>query len=214
MTEGTKYSDSYLLTSGTEPMSPLYDTPRKINVQTFYEIMETQNLSLLKVNPKAKVSEETLNDVWLDLLEYYYTNTNQSAFKRFFNTIKTVTQLEMELVSCHASFDMVKLGDERGYEILRHWKINSTDSEQIRSAILRRETKLELARRKLNDNGKDEKVNFYRIVASVEGALNRQMNLAEINLERWVAYLNDIKEKQEAQKQEQNKRKGKKWQGK
>ena len=118
----------------------------------------------------------------------------------------------MELVSCYAAFDMVKFGDQYGYEILNKWKINSTDFDRIKSAILRKETKLELARNRIKDNGKEEKVSFYKIVASVEGSLNRQMNLEEINLERWIAYLNDVKAKHEAQRQEQNKRK--KWQGK
>lgn len=197
--------------TGTEPL--LYDSPRKLNVQTFYEIMETENLELLKVNPNEEVSEQRLNDVWLDLLEFYYTNTNQLAFKKFSNNIKNIVSIEQELVACYAAVELIKLGDETGYEYLRKFKINDTDADKIRSAILRKETKLELTRSRMKDNGKQEKLSFYKIVSSVENALNRQMNLAEINLERWIAYLNDVKEKQEALKKQGNK-KGKKWQGK
>ena len=54
-----------------------------------------------------------------------------------------------------------------------------------------------------------ESVSFYKIVASVERNLNRQLNLKEINLERWVAYLGEIREKSEAEKKLVQKNKGK-----
>lgn len=211
MQEDTGFTGLSGKTSGTDKSFQLYDTPRKINVETFYEIMETQNLELLKVK-EQKVSQEKLSDVWFDLLEFYYSNTNQQSFKKFLQNIRTVVSIEQELVSCYAAFDMVKFGEDYGYEILRKCGIKTNDHQRIESAILRKETKLELARRRLKTDGKDEKVNFYKIVSSVEGALNRQLNLSEINLERWVAYLNDVKERNEQAKQQHNKRK--KWQGK
>jgi hypothetical protein len=176
--------------------------------------METGNLELLKVNPKEKAESQRLNDVWLDLLEYYYSNTNQTAFRKFFTTIKTVVRLEQELISCQAAYYLIGLGDESGYEILKRWGIESQDEDRIKSAILRKQTKLELARLRLKDDGKEERVSFYKIVSIVENSLGRQLNLIEINLERWVAYLNDVKEKNESLKKEHNKRKIKKWQGK
>ena len=62
-------------------LSQLYDTPRKISVERFYEIMETGNLDLLKVKPEDEVREKRLIDVWLDLQEYYYVNTNKVSFQ-------------------------------------------------------------------------------------------------------------------------------------
>jgi len=139
------------------------------------------------------------------LQEYYYSNTNKSAFKTFCNNIKNIILIEQELISCSAAFEMVKLGDESGFEILKKWKITTTDHQSIQSAILRKETKLELARNKLEQTGKDEKIGFYKIVSSVESSLNRQLNLGEINLERWVAYLNDVKERNETIRNQNNK---------
>ena len=209
-----KFLKFYRKPNGKDKSLQLYDTPKKIRVQTFYEIMETGNLELLKGNPQEKAKEENLNDVWLDLLEYFYSNTNQSAFKKFFSLIRLIGRLEQEVVSCYAAFQIVSLGDESGYDILKKWGIESKDHDRIKSGILRKETKLELARRKLKDNGKEEKISFYKIVSIVEDNLGRQLNLDEINLERWVAYLNDVKEKSKALKKQNNKRKSKQWQGK
>ena len=179
----------------------LYDTPRKLNVETFYRIMETGDLTLLQINPKEKVNPERLNDVWLDLQEYYYSNTNEQSFKKFKDNFKKVILIQNEITGCYAALRLIELGIDEGYETLKFFKIESDDMEQIRSAISRKETRLEFAKNKLDTNGKNEAVGFYKIVASVERNLNRQMVLAEINLERWVAYLDEIKQKNEAEKQ-------------
>jgi hypothetical protein len=207
----TKDSGIYRGINGMERQQQLYDTPRKINMETFYEIMSTGNLGLLKVNPDQKVSEQLLNDVWFDLQEYYYLNTNKLSFSRFKENFKKVSVLRGETVACKSALMLIEFGDEQGYEFLKNFGINSRDEKSIRSAILRRETKLELVINKLGDNSKKEAVSFYKTVAIVEGWLNRQLNLSEVNLERWVAYLNEIKIKSEAQ---QKQTRNKKWQGK
>jgi hypothetical protein len=169
--------------------------------------MATGNLELLKVNPKEKASPETLNDVWLDLQEYYYANTNKQSFNRFKNNFKRVVLLHNEITACYAGLRLVEFNREEGYEILKKFGISGKDEQAIKSAILRRETKLDLAKNKLGNNDKKEAVSFYKIVASVESGLNRQLNLQEINLERWVAYLNEIKDKNEAAKKQAHKKK-------
>lgn len=108
--------------------------------------------------------------------------------------------LQNEITACLAAFELVNLGDTDGYKTLQYFGINSEDFAAIKSAILRKETKLELAKNRLGNKEKNEAVSFFRIVASVERELNRQLNLKEISLERWIAYLQDIKQKNEAEK--------------
>jgi hypothetical protein len=164
----------------------------------------------LQINPKEKVNPEKLNDVWLDLQEYYYSNTNEQSFKKFKDNFRRVILIQNEITACYAALRLIELGFEDGFETLKHFKIESDDLEQIRSAISRKETRLEFAKNKLDTNGKNEAVSFYKILASVERGLNRQMVLSEINLERWVAYLDEIKQKNEAEKQAAERIKSKK----
>lgn len=222
MKEETKLSESFQEKVGTEQSLKLYDTPRKLNIETFYEIMETGNLELLIVNQPEKLNElqqlklnEKLTDIWLDLQEFYYSNTNKQSFNKFKHNFKQVILLQNEITGCNAGLKLVELGfPEKGFEILEYFKISYTDTKNIKSAILRKETKLEFAKNKLDKGDKKESVSFYKIVASVERNLNRQLNLKEINLERWVAYLGEIREKSEAEKKLVQKNKGKKkWQG-
>jgi hypothetical protein len=203
----TGYSNLVPPINGKGKLSQLYDTPRKINVEKFYEIMETGNLNLLKVNPEEKVGEERLIDVWLDLQEYYYSNTNKVSFQKFKGNFKKVVLLQNEITACYAGMKLVEFNMDKGHEILRRFGIKYTDIGDIKSAILRKETKLDFAKNKLSSNEKRETVGFYKIVASVESGLNRQLNLHEINLERWVAYLNEIKDKNELAKKQTRKNK-------
>lgn len=185
---------------------PLYDTPRKLNVETFYQIMETGDLELLIVPPKPenlnleKLSQR-LNDVWLDLQEYYYSNTNETSFKRFKDNFRKVILIQNEITGCYAALKLIELGLEEGYETLKFFGVNQEDIEGIRSAIGRKETKLDFAKNKLDTNDKKQAVGFFKIVASVERNLNRQLDLKEVSLERWVAYLDEIKQKNEAERQ-------------
>jgi len=199
---------------------PLYDTPGKLNVELFYRIMETRDLSLLLINTSQELNENEslklatrLNNVWMELQEFYYNGTNKQGFKKFKESLKRVIKLETELLACKAAFQLVELGDESGYEILQHFKISSQDPKKIRGAILRRETKLDFARgdleKKSASDDKKEALTFYKMVAGVERQLNRQLDIDKINLERWVAYIDDIRQKNEAEKQEVAKQKAK-----
>lgn len=205
--EDTKYISSDPLTNGAEKLSQLYDTPRKISVERFYEIMETGNLDLLKVKPEDEVREKRLIDVWLDLQEYYYVNTNKVSFQKFKDNFKRYVLLQNEITACNAALMLVDLNDETGFEILEYFGIRGKDEKEIRSAILRKETKLEFAKNRLSKGEKKDAIGFYKIVASVERGIGRQLNLAEVNLERWVAYLDEIKTKNELEKQRVHKNK-------
>lgn len=219
--EEHQLSGSYQKENTTETTLNLYDIPSKINVETFYRIMETGDLTLLMVNQsqfqnlnsdQQESANEKLNDVWLDLQEYYYSHTSKQSFEKFKYNLKKVVQLQNEITTCEAALQLVVLGFDEHFETLIQFGITATDIDQIKSAISRKETKLEFAKNKLEKGGEKESAGFYKLVANVERALNRQLDLREINLERWVAYLQDIKERNEQQKQEINNSKRKrKW---
>jgi hypothetical protein len=217
-----KSSDSFQQSSTKVQTLSLYDTPKKLQVELFYEIMETRELKLLMVNPKEELSEKQnqelslrLIDVWFDLQEFYYSHTNKQSFDRFKDSLRRVIQLENEITTCIAALELVKLesADESIFEVLKKFGINTQDAGKIHKAILRKKTKLEFAKNKLDnkssDTDKKEVASFYKLLAGVERQLNRQLNIQEINLERWVAYLEDIREKSEAEKKAASKTKSK-----
>lgn len=188
----------------------LYDTPQKINVETFYKISKTGNLELLKVNPDDQVSEEALNDVWLDLQEYYFSKTNKNTYELFKRNMKSVVGMQSEIIACYAALKLVELCDERGLEILPKLGIKHNDIEKIKSAINRKQTNLNFAKTKLERvQQKDADVSFYKLLASVSRRLGREINPAEYHLERWVELLSDLHDKEEAEQKLYNDKKRK-----
>lgn len=152
------------------------------------------------IDQEKEINVNLLNDVWLELQDYYYSNTNAQSFNKFKRNLNTKTKYEAEITACKAGLGLVEMGVEDGYEILKEFKINATDEKAIKAAILRKETMLDFAKNKLNVGGKKEAIRFYKSVSAVEAVLNRQLNISEINLERWIEYVEQVKEKNEIAK--------------
>jgi hypothetical protein len=196
--EDTKSLDLSQVESIQELQLNLYDTPRKLNVETFYEIMATGNVQLLKVNPKEEINPEILSELWIEFQEYYYSQLNNTSWKKFIRNLRKVRALEAQLIGCYAAFNLVKLGVDYGYEKLNNFGIRQRDEKGIESSILRKETNLEFAKnkllktsqRKVNEENKKESSEFYRYVGFVEDALKRSIITDGMNLEKWMtAYL-------------------------
>lgn len=102
---------------------------------------------------------------------------------------------------------MIQLFDQRGYEHLKSFGIRSENIEGIKSAILGKETKLELAENKLKKNDEKEVFKFYRILVSVKNATKRDIDIDKTCLAEWVETLNGISEHNKAESEAINKQK-------
>ena len=185
----------------------LYDTADEINIRTFYKIMETGNLLLL-AKDQAQVKEsdkEILNEVWLNLLDFYYGSTNKQSWENFLRNYRNVIKIQNEIIGSSAALELCKLFDQRGYEHLKKFGINSEDSDRIQSAISMKQTKLELAENKLQSNNEKESFSFYKTLASVEYSVKRSIDIDKTSLAQWVAIITDLSERNKAEAQAYNK---------
>ncbi len=151
---------------------------------------------------------EQLNAVWLDLLDFYYRSTNKQSWENFLRNLKATVKIKNEIISCTAAFELFKLNDNRGLEYLKHFGIKSTGEDGIKAAILAKETKLELAENKLTNQGSKETFKFYKVLASVQFQLKRNID-TEISLAEWVEILTDLAERNRAEQEARNSNKNK-----
>jgi hypothetical protein len=91
--------------------------------------------------------------------------------------------------------------DDRGYEHLKLFGIDSQDKDRIRSAILAKETNLEFAENRLKKKDEKESFKFYKLLASVQYSLKRNINTEKTSLAEWVEILNDLSERNKAEKE-------------
>lgn len=153
-------------------------------------------------------NHEQLNSIWLDLLDFYYRSTNKQSWENFLRNLKATVKIKNEIISCTAAFELMKLNDDRGLKYLKQFGIRSETEEGVKAAILAKETKLELAENKLTNQGSKESFKFYRMLASVQFRLKRNID-NEISLAEWVEILVDLHERDKAEAEAYNKHKNK-----
>lgn len=154
-----------------------------------------------------KSDEKRVNEIWLDLLDFYYRSTNKAEWIKFLNNLKRVARLKKEITGCKSAFELIGLMDESGYDYLKSFGIDSTDKERIRSSILAKETNLEFAELKMIQNDKKEAFNMYRILAGLKISHNISMDVENTCLAEWVEILRGISEKNKAETEAYNKTK-------
>lgn len=153
-------------------------------------------------------NHEHLNAIWLDLLDFYYRSTNRQSWENFLSNLKATVKIKNEIISCTAAFELYRLNDDRGIEYLKKFGVKSTNDDGIKAAILAKETKLELAENKLTNQGSKESFKFYRMLASVQFQLKRNID-TEISLAEWVEILADLSARNKAEQEMNNKNKSK-----
>ncbi len=183
--------------------SSLYATPSQLNVQTFFQIMETNNLNLLRRPRKKplKLKKVNLNDVWYDLLDYFYSNTNKQSWEEFMDYMKDRLSVSNEILLAEASISLIALGDEEGIKLLKSMNIPTSSIKAIKGAINRKKTAIELMDAKRHKTEKKDAVRFESLLASVEMQIGYQLKPEEITLARWVGLINTLRIKQEAEKE-------------
>lgn len=183
--------------------SSLYATPSQLNVQTFFQIMETSDLSLLRRPRKKplKLKQINLNDVWYDLLDYYYSNTNKKSWEDFVGYINDRLSVSNEILLAEASINLIALGDEEGIKVLKSIDMPTSSIKAMKAAINRKKTAIELMDAKRHKSDKGEAVKFESLLASIELQLGYQLRPDELTLARWVGLINTLRIKHEAEKE-------------
>lgn len=154
-----------------------------------------------------KQHEKQINEIWLDLLDFYYRSTNKSEWIKFLTNLKKVEKIKNEITGCKAALGMIELMDDRGFAYLKSFGVNSQEPDIIKSAILNKETALEFAENRLIKNDKHEAFRFYKVLASVQYSLKRNIDVENTCLAEWVEILNDLSERNKAEQEAYNKTK-------
>ena len=195
----------------------LYDTPEKLSVRLFFEIMKTRNLELLKESQNQKVPLKVLSDIWMDLEEYYYSETGNKSWKSFKSNLSEILELENQITGAKASFvklnlaldrlsitdtsnaaeyDKVKDIIESAYADLEYFEVESKDVKLISSEIKAKETHLNILRKKEEDkakkrnkSNKSESFNYHKLIAQVNVKLSYQIDVDNTSLAQWIGII-------------------------
>jgi hypothetical protein len=170
--------------------------------------METGNLDLLLKDKSKKVRHHSLEDIWSDLLDYYYSATNIRTWSKFKYDLKSKLTIESQMLTINACLKLIEYGNEKALTILKDMNVDTSSIKSIYSALNRKKTKLEILNARNDDRQKKEAINFSKILARIQIQLPYQVNPDQISLEAWVGMLQVLQEKNKAQKEALNNKKG------
>ncbi len=178
----------------------LLNSTEKILAKTFFEILKTNNLSLL--NPKRiRVSKKRLNDVWAGLREDYYKGSDPQKYKSDFSKAKRVDYLNNEIAGCTSAIYLFELTGKIhfafkkfGYDVK-----DSKDVARVNQKLKIRKTELRRIIAGIKKQDQKETIEFYSMVVDLEAGLNKTgllhggINTETINLARWISYIKSLK---------------------
>jgi len=170
--------------------------------------METGNLSLLKKDQSKKVRHRNLEDIWNDLLDYYYSNTNVRTWNKFKYDLRSKLTIESQILTINTCLKLIEYGSEKGLQLLKDMGVDVSSIKTIQSTLNRKKTKLDILKFREDDRQKTETLNFSKILAKIQIQLTYQINSDVISLEGWIALIQELREKNKAQNEALNKSKG------
>lgn len=181
----------------------LYDSIKVLPVETFFKILETNNLSLL--NPKNKrVKEQRLRSLWESIREEYYKESNPAQYKVDLNKAKRIDRLNTEIIGCTSAILYFEMTGEihEAFKVFGYTVKNSEDVARVKRKMLVRKTKLVLLTPSQKDKDKKDKkeaIRFWDIVSDVQTTMNQlnilsgEINIKETTVEKWISYINSIR---------------------
>ncbi len=193
-----KFIDS--LMTGKVKQSRLYDQADKIPVKVFYQVMNTQNLSLL--NPQnEKVKKEKLEEIWNNLIDEYYKKSNIKSYNHFFRETKQREGLRNKVITLNAVYIILSRSTNEDKILIckniltNDFGILNHDLKFLKSLILREKSRLKLLDKKQKKENNKEEINFWKLVSQVEQSLGYQLDIEKVTLLRWIEIIATLKEK-------------------
>lgn len=206
----------------------MYQSLETLKILTFWKITKDKKVGLLDVNYKdgkkyTKKEIEALESMWLSLFDEYYTLRDRQDSKR--NLIKSFDELKLRekinqvknsiefLETLKNQIGFISNDDIIKYEQECYNNLKKIDSrikplyfDGIDANLNNLSKVLKSFINKYNVAFKDnekaikkEVSNVYDIVASVESWLERNLDVDNMSVSRWLAYEKQVEQKQKSQ---------------
>lgn len=212
----------------TKPIE-VYNSLDKLKILVFWDIIKTKNIALLDVNYSeskeySKKQLEQINTTWSALYDEYYVLKNDSKSKMKMdksfselilrdkiNQIKNnydflisltgyIRVLSPEEIAeyeqdCYAN--LIRIDKKLKPQFFKGIHHNIKYLEKILNSLI---NKYNVEHKKNDKEVTNEIANVYDVVANAESWLDRNLDIDNMVVSRWISYEKQIKDKQKAQK--------------
>jgi hypothetical protein len=198
--------------------STIYQNLKSINVSTWYEILETQNICLLDKNysEDKKYSEiqiRQISSIFAELYDDFFIRLNNRKAKanllnsqdKMMLSVKLMVLQECLNTLIFISQNYSKIPKAYQKELNIYQTIQSVSKntkfvenntlsdniQKVRDLINANQLSFD---RKYSENVKEQNYTFEKQVVDVEQVLGRSLNIKECSVIQWIGYINKVQE--------------------
>lgn len=160
-------------------------------------MIETGDLRhLLDCDELPEYDVNILVPVWEEIIKEYEKLTNSFGYTNHLRKLNNNTAKLNRLNGLIACVYLVKYNHKDAQEYTKFWKVPET-VEGITTAILQEKTRLNIEAVR-NKSSKSEEVDFEKLVVQIENSLERNLDIENITVKKWVYICKSIEEKAKA----------------
>ena len=198
--------------------STIYQNLKSINVSTWYEILETQNICLLDKNysEDKKYSEiqiRQISSIFAELYDDFFIRLNNRKAKanllnsqdKMMLSVKLMVLQEClnTLIFISQNYSKIPKAYQKElniYQTIQSISKNtkfvenntlSDNIQKVRDLINANQLSFD---RKYSENVKEQNYTFEKQVVDVEQVLGRSLNIKECSVIQWIGYINKVQE--------------------
>jgi hypothetical protein len=170
----------------------LYEDCTELPITVFYRIVESGDLSHLTID--GQFTEEELQLRWDAIVREFEALTGkvtlQVQLQKNANDLAAVNRMN-GLIALYYTIVYNGGGIEQDAE---YWGVKPS-REAVRMAIMREQTRLSILQAEKKKNAPATKSDFYDIWTAVENGLNRNIDVENCSVKKWVSLCRSLEEK-------------------
>jgi len=174
-------SKSYQQGSIQQSLQIQFITIDELLIKTFYEILKTKNLSLLKKG----LNQKELKTNWDKILDEYSFRVDPDKYhlrvKRAFINIGKFNKFTI----LRAAIMGAELGSKIGFDAIKGYNLKTIEEAKRAVAVMVTNEKIRHSR-ELKKDVLENSYNFYKDLTGLEHLLNREINDSKTTVGKWV----------------------------
>lgn len=145
------------------------------------------------------MEKQELTKIWNSIIEEYYTKTNKKSYKNLISKEKQKWILRNKLMTCSVALLLfnTEIPEEQKIikDTLNYFGYTDYSYNKLESTVLKEKSRLDYIEKNQKLTSEKEEINFWKLLAQVENALGRQLDIEKVTLSYWIEILQTIKDK-------------------
>lgn len=182
----------------------MFENLSELPIINFFRIIETGDLTHLSKNNIVDNADKAASH-WEKLMFEFEALTGTGDYRM---QLREDSEDTKSVNRVNALISLYYLNTLGGYDIsgdLKYWNVSGKDATAVKFEILREKTRFDIESIERN-KGKDVKRDFFDLWTAVENGLNRNIDVENCSVKKWISLCKSLEEKANHYKKLNNER--------